>query len=133
MTLDDTAIAELQHRIEALPAQPRTKPADVIAQLLPAIDAARARGLSVEAIQPLLREAGVTLATKTVRDYLSRARRASTNQLPRAAQHRPLPVQDSPAQLQRPQGSREEGSSPPAASNKPLPGRFQLVPDTEKL
>jgi hypothetical protein len=74
--IDDKAIAQLRHHIEAIRAVPCTTPAQVIATLLPELDAARARGVPFKELLPLLNGAGITLSAKTLRDYMSRARRA---------------------------------------------------------
>jgi hypothetical protein len=135
MTADanDAAIAALQERIDALASAQRPTPAEVIAKLLPTLEAARARGVSFEALLPLLREAGISLTAKTVREYMSRARRAPALAAKLAASS-PPPSHEA-ARFSH--GSRGEVTTPPptASPGKPdrLPGRFQLVPDTEKL
>jgi hypothetical protein len=113
ISVDETTLAALLHRIEALPAKPCTSPADVIATLLPALDAARARGVPLTELLRLLNDVGITLSAKTVRDYMSRARRAGA----RAA--------GSPVRFTSTDGPIQSNAAPMAATSTHSPRRHK--------
>ena len=135
MAIDPDTLAAARRSIQSLPPSPRVQQVQLITSLLPEINSARARGLSLDAIIPVLREAGCTLSAKTIRNYVSQARRAgslSGTTAPEPPPPPPAPVSASAPRL----GSREAVPSRPAkasADNAELPGRFQIIPDTPDI
>lgn len=136
MTIDPDTLASARRRIQELPPSTRSSQMELIAKLLPELDAARARGLSLDAIIPILREAGCTLTDKTIRNYVSQARRASAlaDSAPRAA---PTPHPMTAATSRSERGSREKFAAlltPPKDDSDGLPpGHFRVIPDTPNI
>ena len=135
MAFDPDTLDAARRRIQSLPPSPRVQQVQLIASLLPEINSARARGLSLDAIIPVLREAGCTLSAKTIRNYVSQARRADA--LSSTTPHAPPASPPSPVSAPAPpQGSREVVPHRPAkaaATIVDLPGRFQVIPDTPDI
>ena len=136
MAIDPDTLAAARRRIQALPPSPRVQQVQLIASLLPEINSARERGLSLDAIIPVLREAGCTLSAKTIRNYVSQARRAGA--LAGTTTHEPPASSPTVVSTPTPRlGSREVVPTRPAkasaAASAELPGRFSIIPDTPDI
>lgn len=79
---DANTLQTLKTRFGALPHQHKLRPYDVIAALTNEISEARDRGYDLDDLVGLLADAGIRLSRNTVRNYLSRARRAPAEVMP---------------------------------------------------
>jgi hypothetical protein len=149
--LDTQVLQKLKLRLEDLPPRKDLRPYDVIAELAETIADTRSRGYAIGDLVAVLAEAGITLSRNTVRNYLSRARRAraalersaspaamaiSSATIEQASVEQsaaPAPLPDHAAQVlaHARERARALHESTVAAATPRSPGSFELVPDSD--
>jgi hypothetical protein len=148
--LDTQVLQILKLRLEDLPPREHLRPYDVIAQLAETISATRTRGYDIGDLVDVLADVGIKLSRNTVRNYLSRARRASAARM-RSACPAATPTSNSAIEgaspktaaapapmtpvlaraLERAQQLRDSNNASDSAGR--TAGSFTMVPDTEEL
>ena len=75
--IDVDKVRALQSSLDALPARHTATPYEVIAELAETISRVRSRGYDIDHIVELLATAGIVLSRRTVRNYLTKARKTA--------------------------------------------------------
>lgn len=129
--IDTTLIPALSEQIEKLPDRTTITPYELVKRVAPVIAAACDRGQDAAAITKLLQGMGVRLSPRTLRNYLSRARREEHSAPKEPPASTPAPAPFTP-RIQPTAASEEvaRGSRPRAV---PVGGRFELVADKKDI